>query len=401
MKDGFLEKLITRLDRFTPSEVQNLVLRLMREKGFMENVFEALQEGVLILDPEGVITFVNHACHTLLGIDTSKSIGHLLSSTVRGIDWNSLADPNQIVRRDMEVFYPENRYLNFYLAPINGTIEGNPEHLGYVMIIHDLTSSKKERQQTIEEEQLNALTFLAAGVAHEIGNPLNSLDIHLQLLARKIRKIDCLDQSNKSDIQQLLGTAQNEIRRLDNILKQFLMALRPQPLLRRKCHLHDILRSTLESIAAELSERSIKVILDLAESLPLLDLDADQIQQALYNLLRNAAQAVPPKSGCIHISTSHTDSEILLTIKDNGSGISPEHMGTLFEPFKTTKKSGTGLGLLIVRRIIRDHGGELEINSEVGQGTAVTLHFPRIEKHIRMLESSTTAKPLIDIEQNS
>ncbi len=398
MKDGFLDKLITRLDQFSPSEVQNLVSRLVREKGFMDNVFESLREGVLILAPEGVITFVNQACHKLLGLDTTKSIGQKVTNVIRGLDWESLAHPDRIVTRDMEVFYPENRFLNFYLAPINGQVGEKEEHLGYVMLIHDETDSKREHEETIESEQLNALTFLAAGVAHEIGNPLNSLDIHLQLMKRKIKKLDELEDSNKEDLEGLLATAQQEIRRLDNILKQFLHAIRPQTLHREKTQLHFILKTTLETLAAELKEREIQVSLNLAENLPLLDLDQDQIQQALYNLLRNAAQAVPANDGKLKISTKYTDHEIITSIEDNGNGISPEQMGALFEPYKTTKKSGTGLGLLIVRRIIREHGGEIEIDSEEGKGTTVKLYIPRFEKHVRFLEEHHEDEPAIDIE---
>ncbi|MFC4994354.1 sensor histidine kinase [Rubritalea tangerina] len=397
MKDGFLDKLITRLDRFSPSEVQNLVSRLVREKGFLENVFEALREGLFIISPDGIITFANQSAANFFGIDPQKSVGLHINTAIRGFDWSSIARPDKTTNRDLEVFYPENLILNFYLSPINNPIEENSEkgeHLGYVMLIRDVTKSKQEAEEILESEKLNALTLLAAGVAHEIGNPLNSLDIHLQLMRRKLKK---LPAENAAEFSDLLDTAQNEIQRLDSILKQFLHAVRPTAPIREKCQLHEILRTTLSTLAAELEDRQAKVTLTLANNLPLLDLDADQIQQALYNLIRNAAQALPASGGNLWISTHSNDYEVTLRIKDDGSGISPEHMGSLYEPYRTTKSSGTGLGLIVVRRIMREHGGEIEIQSVINQGTSVTLHFPRQDKQLRLLPDSVP-QHIIDIE---
>lgn len=397
MKDGFLDKLITRLDRFSPSEVQNLVTRLVREKGFMENVFEALREGLLIVSPEGYITFANHAAVSFFGLDAHKCIGQHIGSAIRGLEWSKVAKPDRVVNRDMEVFYPENLFLNVYLAPIHSPVEGTSEHLGHVILVRDITQSKLEVEEILESEKLNALTLLAAGVAHEIGNPLNAVDIHLQLMQRKLRKLESLASKDKDEMSKLLSTTQGEIRRLDSILKQFLHAVRPSVPNREKWQLHDILRVTLQSLESELSSRNARVSLELANSLPLLELDSDQIQQALYNLIRNAAQALPASGGNLWISSSSNDFEIELSVKDNGSGISPEHMGSLYEPFRTTKATGSGLGLLIVRRIIREHGGELEIESEEGVGTCVTIHLPRKEKHLRLLENNSSP-PLIELE---
>ena len=147
MKPGFLDKLIARLDQVDPSEVQRLVLRLVREKGFLESVFEALQEGVLILDPDGQITYVNQAASRIFGIDTTKSIGQDISSTIRGIDWKSIADPSRIVSRDIEILYPENRYLNFYISPMHGETADNDHLLGYVLLVRDITNSRQQAEE--------------------------------------------------------------------------------------------------------------------------------------------------------------------------------------------------------------------------------------------------------------
>jgi len=392
VKSGFLEKLVARLDRVEPGEVQQIVTRLIREKGFLEKVFESLQEGVILLDSQGVIGFVNAAASRFFGLDPEKTVGERLSAHVRGLDWEALGRPGRTVSRDLEVFYPENRHLNFYLAPIDGGADGGS--LGFVMLLRDLTRSRAEAEMTLESERLNALTLLAAGVAHEIGNPLNSLDIHLQLLGRKLRK---LPSGDRKPLEDHLATARGEIQRLDSILKQFLQAVRPTVPRRERHDLHSILHETLRLLEPELISRKIHVELDLAESLPPADIDCGQFQQVFYNLLRNAYQALPSKGGHITIRTRHNDYEYIISIEDNGSGISPEHMGAIFEPYRTTKSAGSGLGLLIVRRIIREHGGEIALESEHGEGTRVIIHLPRAERTVRLL-GAPPDEPMIEVE---
>ncbi len=390
VKSGFLEKLVTRLDRVEHGEVQQIVTRLIHEKGFLEKVFEALHEGVILLDPQGVIGFVNQAASTFFGLDPEKAAGQPLSSQVRGLDWEVLGRPGRTISRDLEVFYPENRFLNFYLAPI-GAGNDSDENLGYVMLVRDLTSTRAEVRETLESERINALTLLAAGVAHEIGNPLNSLDIHLQLLGRKFRK---LPPGDRKPLEENLETARNEIQRLDSILKQFLNAVRPTIPRREPEDLHSLIRETLGLMEHELSSRKIRVELDLAPSLPPALIDRGQFLQVFYNLIRNAYQALSSEDGCISIHTRATEFQYLISIDDNGSGISPEHMGAIFEPYRSTKPSGSGLGLLIVRRIVREHGGEISIESQEGQGTRVVILLPFAERPARLLPQPD---PVIDL----
>ena len=145
------------------------------------------------------------------------------------------------------------------------------------------------------------------------------------------------------------------------------------------------------------AQMNIAVHLHLDEKIPAVLLDADQMKQAFFNLLKNAYQALPGSGGEIHIESVSNELEIIVSVRDNGAGISPELMGSLFEPFRSGRKSGTGLGLLIVRRIVRDHGGEIEVESEEGEGTTVRLYFPIVEKRVRLIED-TSSKPKSVIE---
>ncbi len=390
MRSAFVDKLIKRMDRLEPGEVQGVVLELLREKGFLEKVFQALQEGVILLDKDGRVTYVNRAACQIFGFQKEQVLGQKLAQGMRGLNWAELLIPGTVVSRDLEIFYPENRYLNFYITSIDD------EALGFVMLIRDITETRKRTEEQLETERLNAFTLLAAGVAHELGNPLNSLTIHLQLLERRLRKL-----GPKADgMKEHLDVATGEIKRLDFIISQFLAAIRPtQPQLQR-VQLRDLIEESVRFLKPELDHAKVKAKLDLRSDLPAMPLDAGQMKQAIYNLVRNAAQAMP-KGGTLTISGTFTDYEVRLSFDDTGKGISAEQMGKLFQPFSTTRQTGTGLGLLIVRRIIREHGGEIDIESREGVGTRVSLWLPLVEKRVRLLGEGAPADPAATPEHAS
>src|SRR6266404_6133117 len=294
MKAGFLEKLIERLGRIGPEEVQNYFLRLAQEKGFLETVFNAIQEGIIVTDSKGRITYLNDAACNLFGLEASDAVGKRLDERVRGLDWESLTQSGGPVSRDMEIFYPDNRFINFYIVPLmiehreTGAVAGVAdsgrrghaprgkggitEQVGHAMILRDITESRRSAQQTIESERFNALTLLAAGVAHEIGNPLNSLHIHLQLMERKVRE---LDDNSKAELQDSIDVARSEIGRLDSIVTQFLRAIRPS---RPQLHpesINVIVEEAVRFFAPEIRDRDVVVEQELRSDLPLLQVDRD------------------------------------------------------------------------------------------------------------------------------
>ena len=409
MKAGFVEKLIGRLGKIRPEEVQNYFLRLAQEKGFLETVFNSIQEGIIVTDSNGRITYLNDAACELFGLEAEDSLGKRLDERVRGLDWEALSRSEGAVSRDMEIFYPANRFINFYIVPLvierqvstNKIDEDNSdshreqgidisgERVGHAIILRDITESRRSAQQTLESERLNALTLLAAGVAHEIGNPLNSLNIHLQLMERQARKVDGAAQK---ELQESIDIARAEINRLDSIVTQFLRAIRPtRPQLRPE-NVNTIVEEAVRFFAAEIKDRDIVVEQELRSDLPLLHLDRDQMKQAFYNVIKNSFEAMK-RRGILHIRTDMDESHVLIRFTDTGGGISAENLSHVFEPYFTTKPSGTGLGLLIVRRIVREHGGELSMESSEGKGLTLTIHLPYIDKRVRMLEAGKSESP--------
>src|SRR6184192_2201528 len=412
MKAGFLEKLIERLGRIGPEEVQNYFLRLAQEKGFLETVFNAIHEGIIVTDSNGRVTYLNDAASKLFGLEATDAIGKRLDERVRGLDWRALTQSVGPLSRDMEIFYPENRFINFYIVPLMmehreavdlatpvraaredpasagygeasspvATVAGQ---VGHVMILRDITESRRTTQQAMESERLNALTLLAAGVAHEIGNPLNSLHIHLQLMERAAQK---LHDGAKGELQQSIDVARSEVDRLDSIVTQFLRAIRPSRPQLRPENLNTIIEEAVRFFAPEIQDRDIVVEQELRSDLPLLQLDRDQMKQAFYNVIKNSVEAMK-RHGRLRIRTDVDDTHVVIRFADTGGGMSAENLSRVFEPYFTTKPSGTGLGLLIVRRIVREHGGELSIESGQDKGLALTIRLPFKEQRVRMLEA--------------
>jgi signal transduction histidine kinase len=410
VKAGFLEKLIERLGRIGPEDVQNYFLRLAQEKGFLETVFNAIQEGIIVTDSKGRVTYLNDAACALFGLEAAEAIGKRLDERIGGLDWGSLTHSAGPVSHDMEIFYPQNRFINFYVVPLvmeqreavagvddsGGIVAGNhgktrpgstipatAEEVGHVMILRDITESRRTAQQTIESERLNALRLLAAGVAHEIGNPLNSLHIHLQLMERSVQK---LHDGQKAELEQSIDVARSEVNRLDSIVTQFLKAIRPSRPQLRPENVNTIVEEAVRFFAPELQDREIAIEQELRSDLPLLQLDRDQMKQAFYNVIKNSVEAMH-RRGTLRIRTDLADTHVIVRFVDTGGGMSAENLSHVFEPYFTTKPSGSGLGLLIVRRIVREHGGELSIESSQGRGLTLTIRLPFIDKRIRMLEA--------------
>jgi two-component system, sporulation sensor kinase E len=391
MRSGFIDKLIERIRRVQPEEVQNYLVRLAREKGFLERIFDALQEGVIVTDIQGKIQFINAAAAQIFGVEPEEAFGRPLEEKLRGLDWTSLRSNETSVSRDIEVFYPRHRFLNFYVAPLHlhKDVEDSnamrQDLVGYAIILRDITEDRRMAEQTIESERLSALTLLSAGVAHEIGNPLNSLNIHLQLIERRLRKAPA---ELRSELGELLATAKSEIQRLDSIVHQFLRAIRPSTPQFETHNLNEILEESVAFLRPEIRDRDIIVELDLDPTLPRLQIDRDQMKQAFYNVIKNAFQAMKT-GGILHVRSWQSELYVSVSFNDTGGGISQDQMSKLFQPYYTTKSSGSGLGLLIVRRIVREHGGEIEIESNEGKGMRVTIHLPFGDKRIRMLQDQS------------
>ncbi|SDZ58006.1 two-component system, sporulation sensor kinase A/two-component system, sporulation sensor kinase E [Evansella caseinilytica] len=234
--------------------------------------------------------------------------------------------------------------------------------VGVFEIIKDLTESKKLEVFMRQSEKLSAVGQLAAGIAHEIRNPLTTLKGFIQLMQSELKS-------------SYLEVMKSELERINFIVSEFLVLSRPHEVSFQLNNVMAILKDVVLLLEPQANLNNIQVKTNINGSVPQINCDANQLKQVFINLLKNAMEAMP-EGGNIFVEGKVKEEEICIQMKDEGTGIPPEKIHKLGEPFYTTKKDGTGLGLLVSYRIIKKHGGQIIIESELNKGTQITILLP-------------------------
>jgi two-component system sensor histidine kinase HydH len=335
-----------------------------------DEVVTSLPVGLIATDKDGKIAFYNSAAERITGLNLSGAQGKdpeiILPSHFCGLT-ESLDRGESIYEKEMECEFTEDKIVPVSVSA-SKIINEEGQFVGQVLIIRDLGEVRRLQGEIRRKEKLAAIGGLAAGVAHEIRNPLSSIKGIASYFKNKF--------DENSDDEEMAGVMIEEVERLNRVISELLEFARPTDLKRKTTDLTSLIKHSVRLIEKEASDKNIEIKLDLSQQPLSAEIDSDRFSQCLLNLYLNSIQAME-KDGKLSIRDSLTDDNlIVIEIRDTGPGIRAENLNKIFDPYYTTKTKGTGLGLAIVHKIIDAHNGDIRVRSVPGQGTAFIISLP-------------------------
>ncbi len=367
----FVLSLLLIIFLITRMRYQTLRTEHKKIKQYTELILDNISDAVMALDNSGKIFLFNHSAENLFELKFEKIFNKKYSDIFQGDEFKlNKALQSYVVPEYFEIEYnfieKGKRILGIAVSSIQNQ-KGDVELV--VALIKDLTDFRHIQKKLEIKEKMTAMGELAAGVAHEIRNPLNSISVIAQRFEYEFEPKENVDEYTK-----LVKTIRNEVARVNQIIKQFLDFAKPAKLNLRKCNLFDLLNEIINIIESQAEEKKITINRNFAENIEV-RVDNEKIKQALLNILLNSIQAIE-SNGIINISVEQTD-KVIIEISDNGIGISKENHSKIFNLYFSTKNSGTGIGLSIVYQIISEHNGEIICESEEGKGTTMRIILPK------------------------
>jgi len=392
---NFINAALKKTEKLAPEEKVSIYEKLLKniseDDDFMVMVLDSLSTGIIISDANNRIIFINKYLAKLVRLKKTD----ILDANV----WEVISDQpvsdfikesltsNQ--KRASKVFNYNIEDKNFAFEVRIFLLKHASGKTGYMINIENVTDRENEKSKKKRAESFASLTALTAGVAHELKNPLGSMSIYLQLLERQLSKKDAIENLDafKESLKSKVKVLSSEVERLNDIVVDFLSTVRPRTANLQPEELNDIIKDSVQIMLPELEKYNIEVKLDLEKNLPVLMLDRGFIHQVLANLIANAKDSMKENgNGILTITTEKNSDFVILSVSDTGTGISDENLSKIFDPYFTTKKSGTGIGLTLVYKIIKGFGGDITVSSKLGVGTTFHITLPRIEKEIKQIE---------------
>ena len=335
-----------------------------RLKEFSENIVESINVGILAADLEDRVESWNSQIEKLTGISREQAVGRKLSDLLPADLCERLAPGVDNVYK--YVLKPRETTLNIAVAPL---ISRDGARIGRLIIFDDVTDRAELERRLMQADKLSSIGLLAAGVAHEVNTPLAVISTYAQMLAKQI--------SGDEQKAPLLEKIARQTFRASEIVNSLLNFSRTSPTEFVSVDLNKTLKETLALMEHQLTKIGVKTALSFDEALPRIKGNPGKLQQVFLNLFLNARDAME-RDGLLTVKTSAHDGRVIVSVADSGAGIAAENLAKIFDPFFTTKgaKKGTGLGLSVSYGIVREHGGDIEVESRIGAGTRFELSFP-------------------------
>ena len=380
-RNQFFDKILQNFDKVSDNEKKKVFKRLSTLWYSQNIILENLEEGIIAIDEKNAIQGINKKACFLFSIPRNsegKPLSKYMSSTDIGRSILELMRDNisdtKLLKDD-----ENERILQINILPIgdSGRI------IGTLIKAFDITKTYESAQKLKRAEQLASLTTLAAGVAHEIKNPLGSISIYVQLIDKIIKKNMDNECQCYKDFKEYSDIIKEEISRLEETINSFLFSVRKLELNIEDVNINELILSTIAFLKYEIEKNNVNIDIKFDKDNLVLKLDEKYIKQSLINIIQNAIDAMSDnadnKKKEIFIKLKTVDNYAVISIKDTGIGIKEESLGKIFEPYFTTKRHGTGLGLTNVVRIIEAHNGNVTIESEYGKGSEFIIKSRRIK----------------------
>lgn len=363
------------------------IIRAFEEtKTLARHILKSIATGVITLDRKGRVTSINPSAERLLDLESRSTAWRPYKEALRHhpelVEILQASLEDRAFAQEVELEVP----AGLRSGPLSLRLstselrdeEGRP--IGVVMLLRDSTELVQLERQLRHADKMAALGTLSAGLAHEIKNPLSALDLNLHLLEDELLS----GAAPEGTVKGYLDVLKAEIRRLNAILENVIRFARPSKLVLSPLDLNEVLGQVIALILQEAREKKVEVETAFSPDLPLVMGDEVQLNQVFLNILINGLQAMPD-GGRLEVMTDRSEAQpgfVEARFADTGVGIAPEHVGRLFDPYFTTRKEGTGLGLAIAYRIVKDHGGVIDLKGTPGGGTVVSVRLPCLRERV-------------------
>ncbi len=380
----FVERALLKVPRMTGEQIRGLLDILVDENERLESVLDSMIDGVIVCDTSNSLILANKAAERFIPILGGETQGRPLwdfidDEEVASFLADTLEGHDKVLDREFTLDYKGvRRTLAISVLPLvsSGRIRGS------LIRASDVTEKKAKEARLRRAESLASLSTMSANVAHEIKNPLASISIHLQLLKKAMKG---KEEVRTEDAAKYVDVVSEEVERLNRIVVDFLFAVRPIDIEPEVTDPNAFILDIAEFMRYELEEARISIILDLDDAAPSVPMDKRFMKQALLNLIKNAIAAMP-SGGSLELATKATEDGVRIEVADTGEGISEDRLQKIFEPYYTTRENGSGLGLTLVFKIVKEHRGEVQVQSEPGRGSTFSIILPLPEGERRLLE---------------